>query len=142
MNMNPPDTTAKLGAELRNAALDLLDAIETALAEAAMLRHRLQRLAGRTCTGAEHWRDADSSSPKLYVNHGIDEACPLHGTPEPGTRIRTYVGTKPSRQKRARAAMHAETMRRAYEQRLAAINSTLNTSHRLQQITRALREHY
>lgn len=131
--------TRALAEDLRAAALDLVAAVDAALAEVAMLKRRLEHLAGRNCTGSELWRDTDSSSPKLYVTHSTNATCPIHGTPAPGKRLRTYIGTKPREQKRAQAAMHAEELRRAYEQRLAEIDSALATSYRLEQITRALR---
>ena len=133
------DRTADRGVELRAAALDLVAAIDAALAEVAMLEGRLECLAGRNCTGIELWRDADSDSPKLYVTHSTNATCPIHGRPAPGKRLRTYIGTKPEQQKRAQAAMHAEALRRAYEQRLAEIESALAMGYRLEQIVDALR---
>ncbi len=133
--------TRALAEDLRAAALDLVAAVDAALAEVAMLEGRLECLAGRNCTGFELWRNTDStsSSPILYVSHSTNATCPIHGTPAPGKRLRTYIGTKPREQKRAQAAMHAEELRRAYEQRLAEIDSALATSYRLEQIAGALR---
>lgn len=135
------DRTAELGVDLRAAALDLVAAVDAALAEVAMLEGRLECLAGRNCTGSELWRDTDStsSSPILYVTHSINATCPVHGAPAPGKRLRTYIGTKPREQKRAQAAMHAEALRRTYEQRLAEIESALAMGYRLEQIASALR---
>lgn len=56
------------------------------------------------CTGTVYWR-RDGGNPKLYVNHGIDQACPIHGEPAPGKRLRVYVGTDPARQQRAKEAI-------------------------------------
>jgi hypothetical protein len=53
------------------------------------------------CTGVAYWRDKDDSTPKLYANHGIDRACPIHGRPEAGKRLRTYVGSNPEAQREA-----------------------------------------
>ena len=53
------------------------------------------------CTGTDYWRDGT----KLYANHGINKTCPIHGTPEPGKRLRTYVGTDATTQAEVLAAM-------------------------------------
>ncbi len=57
------------------------------------------------CTGIVYWRDNGGDKPKLYANHSIDQACPIHGKPGPGKRLRTYVGTDPERQAEILAAM-------------------------------------
>ncbi|MBA7671059.1 hypothetical protein ES703_79210 [subsurface metagenome] len=59
------------------------------------------------CTGTEHWRDtnAEGQTPKLYIIHHINTNCPLHGRPEPGKRIRTYIGSKREKIAAAQAAI-------------------------------------
>ena len=59
-----------------------------------------------TCNGTVYWRGAGShAKPKMYTNHRRDQACPVHGTPKPGGRLRCYVGQDPDKQARALADM-------------------------------------
>ena len=78
------------------------------------LRAELDALDGRTCVGREWWRDSGHPTKvaKLYILHSIDQACPIHGKPEPGGRLRVYVGSDRGRVVEARAAMGRETRRR------------------------------
>lgn len=71
------------------------------------LQTELDRLANVHCTGKAHWRDTNNSNktPKLYVIHGTNSVCPIHGTPEPGSRIRSYIGSNPEKITRAQDAM-------------------------------------
>lgn len=61
------------------------------------LADQLADLEGRTCTGNEHWQDQDhpTRAAKMRVLHGLDESCPMHGKPDEGKRLRTYVGSDP-----------------------------------------------
>lgn len=95
-------------------ALDLIgrlpDAIEHRLAEHTDLQQQLAELDGNTCTGTEHWRDTKNAkhAAKLYVIHRIDQSCPIHGQPDPGKRLRTYIGSKPGKIDQARNAIERE----------------------------------
>lgn len=53
------------------------------------------------CTGTDYWREGT----KLYANHGIDQACPIHGEPESSKRLRVYIGTNQEAQQEALAAI-------------------------------------
>lgn len=53
------------------------------------------------CTGTDYWREGT----KLYANHGIDQACPIHGEPGSGKRLRVYVGMNQEAQQEALAAI-------------------------------------
>jgi hypothetical protein len=82
-----------------DALTDQIDALEAQVADLDE--------AG-VCTGVPYWRDGTGGSrarPKLYANHGVDQACPIHGRPEPGKRLRTYVGADPEAQEEALAAI-------------------------------------
>ena len=57
------------------------------------------------CTGLVYWRDKGNGKPKLYANHGVNQACHIHGTPEPDKRLRTYVGMDAETQAEVLAAM-------------------------------------
>jgi len=111
---------AKMAAGCEAALLD-------SLAEVERLSGELVALDGRTCTGREYWRDKDiaGKEAKLYVNHSIDQVCPLHGTPEPGKRIRQYVGTDLSAIREAKEAIEREGTRRRLESELAKITRGL-----------------
>jgi len=85
------------------------------------------------CTGSEHWRDAndDSLKPKLYVIHHTGIACPIHGQPEPGKRIRTYIGSNKDKIHEAQVAiargrLYRETMTKL-RRRHAALESASYT---------------
>ena len=79
----------------------------------AQLRDTCDALADTppACTGVAYWRN-DAGAAKLYFNHGIDVACPVHGTPPPGKRLRSYIGTNRQHQLDALdRANNAETIR-------------------------------
>jgi hypothetical protein len=95
------------------------------LAELDRITERLTQLAGVTCTGHIWWRDKDTDKPKLYANHGIDQACPIHGLPQKGKRLRIYVGTDPDKQELALAQMRDETTRAELAQRHKGIVQSL-----------------
>lgn len=88
-------------------ASQLPQALEKAHQECVMLSNTLLKLADNHCTGSEHWRDAntDHRQPKLYIIHPLNGSCPIHGSPEPGKRIRTYVGADPAKIEEAQQAI-------------------------------------
>jgi len=96
------------------------DAFDQAFSEITELENKLAQIDGRTCTGKPYWRDEDhpTRAPKLYVNHGIDQACPMHGEPDPGQRIRTYIGADEQAIEDALAAIEREEERQRLTQRL------------------------
>jgi hypothetical protein len=98
-------------------------AFKHALEEIEEIEKALNDIDGKTCTGTEYWRDQDhpTRSPKLYVIHGTGESCPLHGEPEDGGRIRTYIGADQQAIAEARAAMEREREREQLEERLDAL---------------------
>jgi hypothetical protein len=87
----------------------------------------LNRLAGQTCTGRVYWRDgnAPGKTPKMIIIHGIGQACPLHGAPETGERLRIYVGVDKERQESAIAAIQNEKERCKLELRKEGIEHAL-----------------
>jgi hypothetical protein len=98
------------------------------LHELEQVTRALDKLTGWTCTGRVHWRDrnAPGKTPKMIVIHFIDQACPLHGAPEAGKRLRVYVGTDEARQAVAVAAIQDEEERRGLEQRKEGIERALH----------------
>jgi len=88
-------------------ASQLPQALEATRILAEMLNNQLLKLTNNRCNGSEHWRDANANhrKPKLYIIHPQDCACPIHGQPEPGKRIRTYVGTDPAKIEGAQEAI-------------------------------------
>lgn len=87
----------------------------------------LVALDGITCTGVPHWRDKEKpkATPKLYINHSIDQACPLHGQPKRGKRLRVYIGTDPTNQRLAGEAIEREQERKALEKQVHRMESLL-----------------
>ncbi len=57
----------------------------------------------------------------FYANHSIDQSCPLHGTPRPGSRLRIYIGKKLPKVTAARRAI----TRHLIEQKAAAVYKEL-----------------
>ena len=112
-----------------------METLAAALPEAIITRYAayLQELAdltaldGITCTGAPHWRDNTKSTAtaKLYINHSIDAACPVHGKPKPGSRLRSYIGTDPSKQRVAHEAIEREQERQTTAQRVKIMEAAL-----------------
>lgn len=88
-------------------ASQLPQALDLMRRQCEILSDVLLKLANDHCTGTEHWRDAnaDHRKPKLYVIHPLNATCPIHGDPEPGKRIRTYVGSDPTKIKAAQEAI-------------------------------------
>jgi hypothetical protein len=106
------------------------DAFDQAFLEITEIEEELSRI-GDTCTGQPYWRDKDhpTRAPKLYVNHGIDEACPMHGEPEPGKRIRTYIGADEQAIEEALAAIEREEERQRLTQRLKRLQRGIIAAH-------------
>lgn len=112
------------------AALQKLDEANQAIAN----------LAGNTCTGSIWWRDPNSDKPRMYINHRKDQVCPLHGMPNRGKRIRTYIGSDPDKQAEAHATLDAETRLDALRQTKRQLDAALSQArYRLRDYYRALR---
>lgn len=88
-------------------ASQLPQALDDARVQCEELANILLELADDHCTGTEHWRDAHDNhrKPKLYIIHPRNQPCPIHGNPEPGKRIRTYIGTNPTKIEQAQQAI-------------------------------------
>lgn len=128
-----PVTTEHRGNAMDNERLigmvsGIEDAIKTRQAEMTEMERELAALDGTTCIGREWWRDKDHprKEAKLYINHSIDQACPLHGKPEPGGRLRVYVGSDFANIADVREAMDREVHRQELERRLRKIQSGLS----------------
>jgi uncharacterized protein (DUF952 family) len=108
-------------------ASQLPQALELAQQQCEVLSNILLELANDHCTGTEHWRDAntDHRKPKLYVIHPLNAVCPIHGDPKPGKRIRTYIGSNPTK---IEAAQEAISRHRHYN----------NAFHELQNLHRSI----
>ena len=92
------------------------------------------------CNGTPTWRDAGHStrSPKLYIVHGVGRACPIHGQPDAGRRIRTYVGCDEERIAKALAAVERHERVETLRERAKRIKARLDRAY--QHILSA--EHY
>jgi hypothetical protein len=82
---------------------------------------------------------------RMYVTHSTGESCPLHGEPKTSKRrIRSYVGTKPDRQREATEAINnyhawreaAQQKRRAAESLRRMITDMYQVGARQQPFTR------
>ena len=91
------------------------DAIRQRVADLERIEGDLAALDGHTCTGVEYWRREDGKPDRLYMNHSVDQACPMHGKPSPGGRLRSYVGSDQARIEEARAALERERTRHDLE---------------------------
>lgn len=102
-------------------------AIKARQSEVYNIELELMELDGNTCVGREWWRDKDhpTREAKMYVNHSIDQACPLHGEPEPGGRLRIYVGSEMANIADAREAMDQEVHRQELQRRLNRLKNGL-----------------
>jgi hypothetical protein len=111
--------------------LDLAAMCETAIQDCAneltWLQAGLKDLDSQTCTGREWWRDRGhpTREEKLYILHSVGAACPVHGKPEPGGRLRVYVGNDFERIKEARQAIAREVQRQEMEARAQQIRHGL-----------------
>lgn len=112
-------------AELLRTAIKSKDAIDNVMVEISKIEKELNAIDGNTCTGTEYWRDQDHAtrSPKLYIIHSTDESCPMHGEPEPGKRIRTYIGADETAIAEVQEAMVLEQKRRKLEARLRKLKN-------------------
>lgn len=112
MNSNTPTTINTIDYAVHLLIL-LPDALLHATSPLGDVQQRIAELEGRTCSGNAHWRDKENANktPKLYILHGTDQACPIHGKPEPGQRLRVYIGNKPDKIADALAAMERDTER-------------------------------
>lgn len=118
MNETTPYDTKYTG-WLLMLADNLKQAIQTRLLDLVEFQEKLDLLQGHTCTGRPHWRDSiiENLTTKLYIIHSVDASCPLHGTPMPGKRVCTYIGSKPEKIETALAAIEREKERRDLEYR-------------------------
>ena len=85
------------GDRLLNLAAACVEAIRRRLHDLTHLQEELEALRGNTCMGREYWRAKHHPTrmAKLYILHSIDQVCPIHGTPQLGTRLRVYIGSDP-----------------------------------------------
>jgi len=118
--------------QAKNIASQLFAAIDARLDQYWHERNVRDSLAGRTCTGTVHWRDSNGSgkTPKMYAIHGVDQPCPIHGEPEPGGRLRVYVGTDKARQQETLEAMEREQDLQDTLTRLKAMEYALDRAYR------------
>ena len=115
--------------EIKYQASQLPQALDFARTNCQICNVTVERLTNDHCTGAEHWRDAhtDHRKPKLYIIHPLNVACPIHGNPEPGKRIRTYIGTDPAK---IAAAQEALTRHRHYKNAFRELQELHRCIHR------------
>ena len=108
-------------------ARSLPDALNHREGEHFNLLLDLAALEGITCTGVPHWRDKGKpdATPKLYINHSIDQTCPIHGQPKQGKRLRVYIGTCPTNQRLAHEAIEREQERKTLEKQVRHMESLL-----------------
>jgi len=127
MNNDEMTPTDQLNYALR-LIRDLPNALTLHIAPMGQIRQRLEELEGRTCTGNVHWRDNNTpgKTAKLYVLHGIDQDCPIHGQPSQGERIRSYIGNKPDKISDALAAIERNTERRKLQRDLKYFQETIS----------------
>jgi hypothetical protein len=76
------------------------------------LNTEIELIAHRRCTGTLYMRDGKYA----YANHGVGQPCPIHGEPEPGHRIRKYIGSDSVRIAGLRQAIDRQ---RRYQQLVA-----------------------
>lgn len=126
MILNPQ--TSELADYLLLLASNLETAIHEYLHTLATIEKQLLVLEGATCTGKPHWRDINTQgkAAKLCIIHSIDGICDLHGTPDAGKRIRTYIGSNPGKITAALAAITSETKRRELQADTWAIETNLH----------------
>lgn len=99
--------------KLNKVALYVENAIDSAETVLDELAEKIGALDGKTCTGGEHWRDKEhpTRAAKMQALHGKNVSCPVHGEPEKGERIRSYVGSDPSNMAAIREAMRLHGVR-------------------------------
>lgn len=108
---NTTPTATEYIEHLHTLIKHLPEAVTAFITPLDAIQHRLSALDGRTCTGHAHWRDKNASdkTPKLYILHGTDKGCPVHGKPPAGERTRSYIGNKPDKISEALAAIERQT---------------------------------
>jgi hypothetical protein len=89
------------------------------------------------CTGVAYWRDRSSGEvpAKMYANHSVDGACPLHGSPQVGKRLRVYIGTDASAQAAVLVAMERRREKMEIDSRIGRLERKRNAI--LEAISRA-----
>lgn len=126
----------------RNLIKFLPQALNHYTADMPTIRQSLQQLRARTCTGHAHWRDKDKpgKTAKLYILHGTDQTCPVHGRPPRGERTRHYVGNKPDKISEALAAIEREAERTELRRKLDTLEGTISyLTYQLQSLYRYLK---
>lgn len=112
--------------------VQIAQALPGAIAERSQALHQMQAhlddLTQRSCNGTEYWRNKDhpTREPKMYVNHGLDQVCNVHGKPSPGDRLRVYVGSDPDKQTETRQLMENEKERQVIHRQVAQLERALN----------------
>jgi hypothetical protein len=128
----PPPTTERTRTMDIEQLVEIAEALPDAILERERklegLRQRLDWLESWSCNGTEYWRDRNhpTREPKLYINHGVDQACPMHGTPEPGKRLRIYLGANERRIEDARGWLENEKERKALEYKFNRLRNAMN----------------
>jgi hypothetical protein len=86
------------------------------------------------CNGHVYWRDQDTpgQTPKMCITHSVDGPCPLHGAPNPGRRLRTYVGADPEKQRQVLEAIERHKRKARLEGQIR------QTEVRLRRVERAI----
>lgn len=100
--------------KLNKVALYVGNAIDSAETVLDELAEEIGALDGKTCTGNEHWRDKDhpTREAKMQALHGLNESCPIHGTPKKDKRLRSYVGSDPDKVAGMREAWRLHIVRK------------------------------
>ena len=130
---------AKIEVERRIAGL--AESYRRHVEELEQVEAEIEQVSGQgVCNGTPTWRDAGHStrSPKLYIVHSINRSCPIHGQPDAGRRIRTYVGCDEERIAKALAAVERHERVETLRERARRIEARLDRAY--QHILSA--EHY
>lgn len=114
---------------LRKLCHQTKTAVEHRHAKLKTLKAQLALIRGKTCTGWVIWRDSKQEhAAKMIIHHSIGQACPLHGQPGPGKRLRSYIGTDPCKQTRADKAIEDEEKRAKLQRAYNELASKLHTA--------------
>lgn len=105
----------------------ITQAIAERKAEVGKIEGLIAEIYGSNCVGREWWRDKDveGKTSKLYINHSIDQSCPLHGVPDKGDRIRAYVGSDWGKIADVREAMDKTNTLQQLRSRLSRLKGAL-----------------
>lgn len=125
--------------DIFNALLPpLRQCIDARIADLERLHAELAQVTKNSCTGVAHWRDSEDPkiARKLYANHGKDVACPVHGQPAQGKRLRVYIGSSPPK---IDAALRAIALNK---NRLQVSREAARTRNQLSQAAHSLRRVY